>query len=144
MFQNNEEAKEKFVNKLLREAEITRTTQTVTGGSNTTEKLFDADEAAQIFSDAVVALNEPTGAAGIRSQFSLGTKARDLISNPLEKTSRNVGNVLLEQDINRQQEILKLMQQLEQTRKLKNVYQDTVGGGAIRSGTNYLNELLNN
>jgi len=144
LFQNNKEAEEQFINKLLREAEITSTGQTVTGNSNTAEKLFDADEAAQNISDFVVAFNEPTGAAGIRSQFSLGTKARDLISNPLEKTSRNVGNVLLEQDINRQQEILKLMQQLEQTRKLKNVYQDAAGGAAIRSGTNYLNELLNN
>jgi len=144
LFQNNKEAEEQFINKLVREAEITRTNQTVTGGSNTAEKLFDADEAAQTMSDVVVAANEPTGAAGIRAGVGLGTRIRNIISNPLERTSRNAANVLLEQDINRQQEILKLMQQLEQNQKIQNVYQDAVGGAAIRSGTNYLNELLNN
>ena len=69
--------------------------------------------------------------------------ARDIISNPLERTSRNVGNVLLEQNPNKQLEILRLMQQLEQTGKIKNAYQNVLGGAAIRSGTNQINQLLN-
>lgn len=143
LFGNDEKARDQFINKLVREAQILRTTQTVTGGSNTAEKLFDADQASQAASDILVAGNEPTGAAGIRSIFNLTRGARDIISNPLERTSRNVGNVLLEQNPNKQLEILRLMQQLEQTGKIKNAYQNVVGGGAIRSGTNQLNQLLN-
>tara|TARA_R110002020_G_scaffold288931_2_gene504414 strand:+ start:1052 stop:3268 length:2217 start_codon:yes stop_codon:yes gene_type:complete len=143
LFGNDEKARDQFINKLIREAQILRTTQTVTGGSNTAEKLFDADQASQTASDLLVAGNEPTGAAGIRSIFNLGRSARDIISNPLENTSRNVGNVLLEQNPNKQLEILELMQQLEQTGRIKNAYQNVLGGAAIRSGTNQLNQLLN-
>ena len=143
LFSGNEEARDQFINKLVREANILKNTQKVTGGSNTTEKLFDADQASQTASDIFVAGNEPTGAAGIRSIFNLGRSARDIISNPLEKTSRNVGNVLLEQNPNKQLEILELMQQLEQTGRIKNAYQNVLGGAAIRSGTNQLNQLFN-
>ena len=143
LFGNDEKARDQFINKLVREAQILRTTQTVTGGSNTAEKLFDAAQASQTASDIFVAGNEPTGAAGIRSIFNLGRSARDIISNPLEKTSRNVGNVLLEQNPNKQLEILELMQQLEKTGRIKNAYQNVLGGAAIRSGTNQLNQLLN-
>lgn len=143
LFSGNEEARDQFINKLVREANILRNTQKVTGGSNTAEKLFDADQAAQAASDIVVGVNEPTGAAGIRALFGLGTKARDIISNPLERTSRNVGNVLLEQNPNKQLEILRLMQQLEQTGKIKDAYQNVLGGAAIRSGTNQFNQFLN-
>lgn len=143
LFSGNEEARDQFINKLVREANILRNTQKVTGGSNTAEKLFDADQAAQAASDIVVGVNEPTGAAGIRALFGLGTKARDIISNPLERTSRNVGNVLLEQNPNKQLEILRLMQQLEQTGKIKDAYQNVLGGAAIRSGSNQFNQFLN-
>tara|TARA_R100000808_G_C2155259_1_gene167277 strand:- start:10485 stop:12701 length:2217 start_codon:yes stop_codon:yes gene_type:complete len=143
LFGNDEKARDQFINKLVREAQILRTTQTVTGGSNTAEKLFDADQASQTASDIFVAGNEPTGAAGIRSIFNLGRSARDIISNPLEKTSRNVGNILLEQNPNKQLEILELMQQLEKTGRIKNAYQNVLGGAAIRSGTNQLNQLFN-
>lgn len=143
LFSGNEEARDQFINKLVREANILKNTQKVTGGSNTAEKIFDADQLSQSISDAIVAINEPTGAAGIRSQFSLGTKARDLISNPLERTSRSAGNVLLEQNPNKQLEILRLMQQLEQTGKIKNAYQNVLGGAGIRTGTNQFNQFFN-
>lgn len=143
LFGNDYEARDQFVNKLVREANILNTTQKVTGGSNTTEKLFDADQAAQAASDIVVGVNEPTGAAGIRALFGLGTKARDIISNPLERTSRNVGNILLEEQPIKQLEILRLMQELERAGKLRNTYQDILGGSTIRTGTNQLNQLLN-
>lgn len=143
LFSGNEEARDQFINKLVREANILKNTQKITGGSNTAEKIFDADQVAQNISDAVVAINEPTGAAGIRSQFGLLSRARDLISNPLERTSRSAGNVLLEQNPNKQLEILRLMQQLEQTGKIKNAYQNVVGGAGIRTGTNQLNQFLN-
>ncbi len=144
LFGNEQEARDQFINKLVREANVLNTTQKVTGGSNTTEKLFDADQAAQTMSDlAVAGSGNPTDAASIRAIFGLGTKARDIISNPLESTSRNVGNVLLEQNPSKQLEILRLMQQLEETGKIKNAYQNVLGGSAIRTGTNQLNQLLN-
>jgi len=144
LFGNDEEARNQFVNKLVREANILNTTQKVTGGSNTTEKLFDADQVAQTMSDfAVAGSGNPTDAASIRAIFGLGTKARDIISNPLESTSRNVGNVLLEQNPNKQMEILRLMQQLEQTGKIKNAYQNVLGGAGIRTGTNQFNQFFN-
>jgi len=144
LFSGNEEARDQFINKLVREANILRNTQKVTGGSNTAEKLFDADQVGQTMSDlAVAGSGNVTDSAAIRAIFGLGTKARDLISNPLEKTSRSAGNVLLEQNPNKQLEILRLMQQLEQTGKIKNAYQNVVGGAGIRTGTNQFNQFLN-
>jgi len=144
LFTGNEEAKDQFINKLVREANILKNTQKVTGGSNTAEKLFDADQAAQTMSDlAVAGSGNVTDSAAIRAIFGLGTKARDRIFNPLEKTSRSAGNVLLEQNPKKQLEILRLMQQLEETGKIKNAYQNVVGGSTIRTGANQLNQLLN-
>ena len=144
LFSGNEEARDQFINKLVREANILRNTQKVTGGSNTAEKIFDADQVGQALSDAAVAgTGNITDAAGIRSTFNLLKQGRDLIANPLERTSRSAGNVLLEQNPNKQLEILRLMQQLEQTGKIKNAYQNVVGGAGIRTGTNQFNQFLN-
>ena len=143
MFGDDTVARDQFVNKLIREANITRTSNVVSGGSNTAEKLFDADQAAQSLSDAIVAINEPTGAAGIRSQFSLGTKARDIIANPLEKASRNVGNVLLEQNPTKQLEMIELMKQLQREQLVRDALLNRTAGGGIRIGANQMNDFLN-
>ena len=144
LFGDDKAAMKNYTDKLVREAEILRTSQTVSGGSNTTEKLFDADQVANTFSDlAVASSGNPTDSAAIRSIFNLGTKARDIIANPLEKTSRNVGNMLLEQGPNRQMEILKLMQQLEKTGQLKNALMNVTGGSGVRYGSQQAPQLLN-
>lgn len=99
---------------------------------------------ADTFSDlAVASSGNPTDSAAIRSIFNLGTKARDIIANPLEKTSRNVGNMLLEQGPNRQMEILKLMQQLEKTGQLKNALMNVTGGSGVRYGSQQAPQFLN-
>jgi hypothetical protein len=144
LFGDDKVAMKNYTDKLVREAEILRTSQTVSGGSNTAEKLFDADQVAQTLSDAAVAgSGSITDAAGIRSTFSLFNQARDIIANPLEKTSRNVGNVLLEQNPNRQMEILKLMQQLEKTGQLKNALMNVTGGSGVRYGSQQAPQFLN-
>jgi len=143
MFGDDVAARDQFVNKLIREANITRTSNVVSGGSNTAEKLFDADQAAQSLSDAIVAINEPASSAGIRSQFSLGTKARDIIANPLEKASRNVGNILLEQNPNKQIEIIELMKQLQREQLIRDALINNTSSGGIRIGANQMNDFLN-
>tara|TARA_R110002153_G_scaffold3456_1_gene16735 strand:+ start:127 stop:2286 length:2160 start_codon:yes stop_codon:yes gene_type:complete len=143
LFGDNKIAMKNYTDKLVREADILRTSQTVSGGSNTAEKLFDADQVAQTASDlAVAGSGNITDAAGIRAISSLMTKGRDIISNPLERTSRSVGNILLEQNPNKQMEILKLMQQLEKTGKVKNSLMNIAGGSGIRYASQQPPQLL--
>ena len=59
LFGDNIQARSQFVNRLIRESSIGRNTSLVLGGSNTAEKLFDAEEATQIASDLAVAGTAP-------------------------------------------------------------------------------------
>ena len=118
-------------------------TGTIIGGSNTAEKLLDAEDAVQALSDLTVAGTAPTSSAGIRAIATTVNKARDIISNPTEKRARSIGNVLLEQNPQKQQEILELMQQLQGSRQFKEKLLSDVGGGSIRYGSQQFPQFLN-
>lgn len=138
LFGNDIEAKEAFIRKLVREANIAKNTGTVTGGSNTTEKVIDSQDAVQALSDIVVAGTAPTSSAGIRAEANLFETARDLISNPSEKRARNLGKILLEQNPDKQQEILELMNALNKDIERKKFIIDAASRSGIRLGTGQL------
>jgi len=121
MFGNDLDAREQFIKRLVRESNISKNTATVIGGSNTAEKVLDAEDAIQSLSDLIVAGTAPTSSAGIRAEASLYNKVRDLASNPTEKRARSVGKILLEQNPQRQQEILDLILQLQKQEKTKGI-----------------------
>ena len=56
-----------------------------------------------------------------RAEASLYNRVRDLASNPTEKRARSVGKILLEQNPQRQQEILDLILQLQKQEKTKGI-----------------------
>ena len=143
LFENDIDARGQFINKLIRESNISLKTGTIIGGSNTAEKLLDAEDAVQALSDLTVAGTAPTSSAGIRAIATTVNKARDIISNPTEKRARSIGNVLLEQNPQRQQEILELMQQLQGSRQFKEKLLSNVGGGSIRYGSQQFPQFLN-
>tara|TARA_Y100001937_G_scaffold40090_2_gene56935 strand:+ start:1819 stop:3957 length:2139 start_codon:yes stop_codon:yes gene_type:complete len=144
MFGDDVAARDQFVNKLIREANIARTTNIVSGGPNTAEKLFDANEATQTISDiAVAGSGNPTDAAALRSISSLFSKGRDVIANPLEKASRNVGNVLLEQNPTKQLEMVELMKQLQREQLIRDALLNRTTTGGIRTSANQMNDFLN-
>jgi len=124
LFGNDLDARQRFVERLVRESNISVNTATVIGGSNTTEKLLDAQDAIQSLSDLVVAGTAPTSSAGIRSEASLFNKARDIVSNPTEKRARSVGKYLLERNPAKQKEILDLMLQMQKQGKYQGVLAD--------------------
>jgi len=121
MFGNDLDAREQFIKRLVRESNISKNTATVIGGSNTAEKVLDAEDAIQSLSDLIVAGTAPTSSAGIRAEASLYNKVRDLASNPTEKRARSIGKILLEQNPQRQQEILDLILQLQKQEKTKGI-----------------------
>lgn len=121
MFGDDLNAREQFVQRLVRESNISKNTATVIGGSNTAEKTLDAEDALQSLSDLVVAGTAPTSSAGIRAEASLYSRFRDRALNPTEKRARGVGKILLEQNPQRQQEILDLITQLQKQEKNKGI-----------------------
>ena len=143
LFENDINARNQFVNKLIRESNISVKTGTVIGGSNTAEKILDAEDAVQALSDVAVMATAPTSSAGLRAEASLFTKARDIISNPTEKRARKVGKVLLEQNPQKQQEIFELMQQLEQSRVFREKILSDASGGLTRYASQQFPRYLN-
>lgn len=119
LFGDDLDAREQFIKRLVRESNIAKNTATVISGSNTAEKVLDAEDAIQSLSDLIVAGTAPTSSAGIRAEASLYNRVRDYASNPTEKRARSVGKILLEQNPQKQQEILDLILQLQKQQKTK-------------------------
>jgi hypothetical protein len=143
LFGDNVEARQQFVDKLVRESNIAVKTGTVIGGSNTAEKVLDAEDAIQALSDIVVFGTAPTSSAGIRAEASLFTKARDIISNPTEKRARATGKILLEQNPTKQQEILNLMLKLQKQEKNKgSLLEQSLARPLTRYATQQLPQVL--
>lgn len=143
LFGNDIDARSQFVNRLVRESVISKNTATITGGSNTAEKVLDAADVAQTLSDVAVYGTAPTSSAGIRAGATLFQKARAVIANPTEKRAREVGNLLLEQNPNRQQEVmdevLKLQKQLQKTKEVE----DTITRTSVRYGSQLFPQSIN-
>jgi hypothetical protein len=146
LFGDDISARQQFVNKLIRESNISVKTGTIIGGSNTAEKVLDAEDAIQALSDIVVAGTAPTSSAGIRAEATLFTKARDIISNPTEKRALATGKILLEQNPTRQQEILDLILRLQKQNKSQALAREQifkrVSQPAVRFGVQQVPQLI--
>jgi hypothetical protein len=142
LFGNDINARKQFIERLVRESNISVKTGTIIGGSNTAEKVLDAEDAIKSLSDIIVAGTSPTSSAGIRAEASLFTKARDIISNPTEKRARSVGKVLLEKNPTRQKEILDLMLQLQKQGKYEGMLRDQIVTGVSRPISRYGVQLI--
>jgi len=120
MFTGNPKARDQFVNKLVRESNINRNVQKVVGGSPTADKAFDANELMNAMENIAIMANQPTSSAGFRAGGSLSMKAKDLLSNPLEQRSKEIGELLLERNPNRQLEMLELIKELQRKQAIAN------------------------
>lgn len=142
LFGDDINAREQFISRLVRESNISKKTGTVIGGSNTAEKVLDAQDAVQALSDLTVAGTAPTSSAGIRAQASLFTTAKDLVTNPSEKRARDVGKLLLERNPQRQYEILQLIQELQEQSKRRAAQQSQVLRPSLRFGVQQVPQAL--
>jgi hypothetical protein len=147
LFVGNEEAKEVFLRRLIRESKIAQTAQTVLGGSNSAEKLTDAGDRLTALTDAIVGLRDPGSSAGLRGQEATVSRVRDAIFDPEGKQRNALLDVFLNQNPNRQQQIFQAMTQAQRDEYINNLLQNTANRSAIRSsvpqGTELLNDLLN-
>jgi len=143
MFKGNPQAMEQFVRKLEREGNINRNVQKVVGGSNTAEKVFDANEMMNTMENLAIASNQPTSSAGFRALGNLTMQAKDLISNPVEQRARAVGELLLERNPNEQLRLLELIKQLERQSALRNTGINIGSRGLTRGGIVAGNTALN-
>src|SRR5210317_812513 len=142
LFGDDINAREQFISRLVRESNISKKTGTVIGGSNTAEKVLDAEDAVQNLSDLTVAGTAPTSSAGIRALASLTTTAKDLVTNPSEKRARSVGKLLLERNPQRQYEILQLIQELQEQSKRRAAQQSQVLRPSLRFGVQQVPQAL--
>lgn len=140
LFSGNPSAKDQFVNKLVRESNIGRNTQTITGGSNTTEKLMDSAEMMNALENIAIVGQQPTSSAGFRAMGSLGAQGYDYLTNPLGKAARRTGEVLMESDPAKQIEMLRLMEQLANQQNRRNQAIDAL----TRLGTRGSATAINN
>ena len=134
MFTGNPEAREQFVNKLVRESKINMNVQKVTGGSNTADKAVDANDIMNTMENLAIISNQPTSSAGVRAGGNLGMKAWDLLTNPTSSQARIMGNKLLETNPNKQLELLELMKELQRKQAVSGTRYGRTDQGAIRGG----------
>ena len=139
LFIGNPEAKEQFLTRLIREANMSNTTNVVASGSNTAEKLFDAGTVTQTASDMAVAMNEPTSSAGIRAISNLYEGAKSAIQNPNKNVAATAGKILLETDPEEQAKILENMLKLQAQREREKTLQQMISRSLIRGSQGQTN-----
>ena len=142
LFVGNEEAKEVFLRRLIRESKIAKTAQTVLGGSNTAEKTADAGRLTAL-TDFIVGVRDPGSSAGLRGQEATVSRVRDAIFDPEGKQRNALLDVFLSQNPNRQQQIFQAMTQSQRDEYINNLLQNTANRSAIRSSVPQGTELLN-
>jgi len=139
LFQGNSSARNQFVNKLVRESNISRNTQIVVGGSNTAEKLQDGG-AMNIIENLAIAAQQPLSSAGVRAEGNLMLAGYDKLLNPSGKAARRTGEVLMESNPAKQIEMLRLMEQLSNQQNRRSQAIDAL----TRLGTRSSATLINN
>jgi len=105
---------ESFINRLGREDQIAKTGKDVLRGTGR-QLADDRSGFLQFLSDALVAGTEPTGSAGIRSQAKIAGQTRDILFDTGTKNQKAFQDIMLSQDPKKQQDILKLIKQLQKT-----------------------------
>ena len=139
LFQGNPSGRDQFVNKLVRESNINRNTQTIIGGSNTAEKLTDAAQAMNALENIAIIGQQPTSSAGVRAMGTLGAQTYDYLTNPLGKAARRTGESLMESDPAKQIEMLRLMEQLANQRNTRSQAIDALTRLGTRSSATAIN-----
>jgi hypothetical protein len=133
---------EGFINRLGREDQIAQTGKDVLRG---TSQQFGDDRGGflQFLSDLFVAGSEPTGSAGIRSQAKIAGQTRDILFDTGTKNQKAFQDIMLSQDPKKQQDILKLMKQLQKTQISEAEKSNILRSSLIRSTAPSSIETLN-
>lgn len=132
LFSGNDEAKKLFIQRLMREDKIAKTNQVVLGGSNTAEKTRDADAGTAI-SDLFIAAEGPGSSAGVRAAASTLERVKSSLLDPLGNKANSLQNVLLEGSPERQQDILNLMRQLQDTEAQRSAVENIFRRSGLRT-----------
>jgi hypothetical protein len=133
---------ENFINRLKREDVIHKTGQKVLSGGI---KDLDIGQGGLLgfVSDAVVALSEPTGSAGIRSQAKIAQQGSDAFFDTSTKQQKAFQDIILAQDPKRQQDIFNLIKELQKSQIQKSIRSNLLKSGSLRTATPYSVEALN-
>ena len=133
---------ESFINRLGREDQIAKTGKDVLRGTGR-QLADDRSGFLQFLSDALVAGTEPTGSAGIRSQAKIAGQTRDILFDTGTKNQKAFQDIMLSQDPKKQQDILKLMKQLQKTEISEAEKSNILRSSLIRSTAPSSMEALN-
>ncbi len=133
---------EGFINRLGREDQIAKTGKDVLRGTGR-QLADDRSGFLQFLSDALVAGTEPTGSAGIRSQAKIAGQTRDILFDTGTKNQKAFQDIMLSQDPKKQQDILKLMKQLQKTEISEAEKSNILRSSLIRSTAPSSIEALN-
>ena len=133
---------ESFINRLGREDQIAKTGKDVLRGTGR-QLADDRSGFLQFLSDALVAGTEPTGSAGIRSQAKIAGQTRDILFDTGTKNQKAFQDIMLSQDPKKQQDILKLIKQLQKTEISEAEKSNILRSSLIRSTAPSSMEALN-
>ena len=132
LFSGNDEAKKLFIQRLMREDKIAKTNQVVLGGSNTAEKTADAGFLQSLI-DAFIAAEGPGSSAGVRAAGATTERIKGSVFDPLGNKANSLQNVLLEGSPERQQDILNLMRQLQDTEAQRSAVENIFRRSGLRT-----------
>lgn len=133
---------ENFINRLKREDVIHKTGQKVLSGGI---KDLDIGQGGFLgfISDLAVALGEPTGSAGIRSQAKIAQQGSDAFFDASTKQQKAFQDIILAQDPKRQQDIFNLIKEMQKSQIQKSIGSNLLKSGSLRTATPYSIEALN-
>ena len=94
-------------------------------------------------SDLAVALGEPTGSAGIRSQAKIAQQGSDAFFDASTKQQKAFQDIILAQDPKRQQDIFNLIKEMQKSQIQKSIGSNLLKSGSLRTATPYSIEALN-
>ena len=126
LFKENEDLLANFLDRVRREQNMTKTRRTITGQSNTADKL--ADERMLDGGTVLDIIREPVGMGTLESRARLLSKLNPFSGIPTTKTAQGVNQVLGEINPNQQIEAIERMRRLNQTLETMNLRKPLVGG----------------
>lgn len=126
LFEKNEDLLSNFLDRVRREQNMTKTRRTITGQSNTADKL--ADERMLDGGTVLDIIREPVGMGTLESRARLASKLNPFSGVPTTKTAQGVNQVLGEINPNQQIEAIERMRRLNETLATMNLRKPLVGG----------------
>lgn len=126
LFEKNEDLLSNFLDRVRREQSMTKTRRSITGQSNTADKL--ADERMLDGGTVLDIIREPVGMGTLESRARLASKLNPFSGVPTSKTAQGVNQVLGEINPNQQIEAIERMRRLNETLATMNLRKPLVGG----------------